>query len=155
MRKFIVLLFFVAIATTSFAQNPWKGFWKPVSSDKVFTTSLQTGLGTFDWKFRPTVTVVAQKYTFTGDDRVIDVSTLNSAGVGLSIEHFIDIDGVPYNNFGVTAALLINHDINQPVAISPCPFVGVTALQYLNAGIGYDIGAKKLFMALGVSYSFN
>lgn len=156
MKKCILFFLAMILATTmSFSQNLWKGFWKPVTSDAVFMSSLRSDIGTYDWKFRPTFNVIATKLTLTGDAKVFNVGTLNAAGVGISIQHFIDVDGVPYNNFGVNAMLMLNTDINTEVDIAPSPFIGVQALQYFNGGVGYDTGLKKIFFALGISYSFN
>lgn len=155
MKKIIVALLFMSIMITSFSQSAWKGFWKPVSSDKVFMSGLNVGVGFNEWKFRPTVSVLAQKFTLSGDDHVFTVGTLNAAGVGLSYQHFIDIDGAPYNNFGINAVLLVSTDFGEEIKVSPCPFIGLQALQFLNAGIGFDFGVKKVFFALGATYSFN
>lgn len=153
MKKFVVVLMLLSWTLAGFSQSPWKGFFKPVTNDKVFMSNLT--VGTSVWKFRPTVNVVAQKYTLTGDSKVFSVGTLSAGGIGVSYEHFIDIDGVPYNNFGINGALLINTDILAEVPVSPCPYIGVQALQFLNLGVGYDLGVKRLFFALGASYSFN
>lgn len=142
MKKILILLFFVSIEAS--AQSHWRGFWGPVPD--VIETSVDNDKfvsGVF--LFRPTVTVTAIKFTKDGTE------AFNEVGAGLSYQHFIETTGGGvYNNYGASLLVLFNTgETNISLAGT------INFLQYMNLGMGYDFGGKRIFFLTGITYSFN
>lgn len=150
MKKITILLAFLMITTIGFSQS-FKGYFRPID-DNIFVAKTGQKAITSVWLFRPVVEVTALQFTLTNP---VEVSSLSSLGTGLSYQHFIDNEGVPYNNFGVNGLILFNQD---PLGVQPAKLsfaVTVNALQYVNIGAGYSLAVKKFFLLTGITYNFN
>jgi hypothetical protein len=86
------------------------------------------------------------------DTKAWETSTFSSAGAGISIQHFVQANGIPVEDYGFTA--LVMFDVSGATQ-TVSPALTVTALQYINAGIGYNPKLKVPFLMLGINYSFN
>ena len=155
MKKLIILCLFVALAATSYSQS-FKGFFRPVDSDmfKTEVNALNAIDNPSEWKFRPTVEVTAFQLTYNRDTKKFDSSSLQSAGPGISYSHFIEVNGEPYNNFGVNGLLLFGIKPGETVETSISGAVTVSALEFINVGAGYNFTVKTMFLLTGVTIKF-
>lgn len=142
----------------------WDGFFVPVTTDKVYKGIKGEASGT--WLFRPTVAVTATTFKMNivdGKFSGFRSAFLSKAGVGLSYAHYIEVEGLPYNNFSVNGIVLLPTanalgvvvEDNSSLALA----VTVTALRYVNIGLGYDIikgvpVTQNLFLLTGVTLTF-
>jgi hypothetical protein len=153
MKKLIVLLLF-CIPIVGFSQNAFRGFFRPVPDNLI---EMRYSVGTMTvtpgaFLFRATVSVTALQIML---DKEKTVNNLTSAGTGLSYNHYINQNGLPYSDYGFNLLLLYNYEIGGTEPLSLSVAASVTAFQIVNAGIGYDPGLKKGFLLTGISYSFN
>ncbi len=149
MKKLIIFFAVLTISAGVFGQ----GFFKPVPKN-LFSGEKAIKAATGTWLFRPAVTLTAMQFSLT---KPVEVASLTSLGTGVSYAHFIDNEGVPYNNFSVNALLLFNQDlINgsvEPAKLS----LAITGsfLQFVSVGAGINFSTKKFFLLTGVVYNFN
>jgi|YelNatPaOPRAMG01_1025707.scaffolds.fasta_scaffold56367_2 hypothetical protein len=152
MKKLIFGLLFLALAITTQAQSPFKGFFKPVATNPVFTNqSAILGGGTGVWLFRPSVSLTAVAVQFGGAQPV--VQSLSSVGTGVSYGNFTQINGQPYCNYSVNAILLTSVKIDG--VTSPKFGAAITADAFnklVGAGVGF-VDNHFLFLT-SISISF-
>ena len=147
MKKIIVVFVFLFVTIISQAQ-----FFKPVPKDLFKTEKLAAIENPSVWLFRPVVELTALQFTFA---KPVEVNSLSSLGTGISYQHFIEVDGEPYNNFGVNGLVLFSQNLGgiEPARLSIA--VTVSTLQFVNIGIGYNLGLKQAFVLTGITYNFN
>lgn len=135
-------------------QSPWEGLFRPVSND-IFVRKAVGDIAPAVWLFRPTVEVSAMQLIFSDTPgKVFDVSSFQSVGMGLSYSHFIEVNGLPYNNYGFSFFALFDAIPRETISFNVSPVVAVNALEFLNFGAGYSIGTNKFFLLVGLSYNF-
>ena len=147
MKKVIIFMFLIALTVVGTAQNKWNGFFKPVENTLVSKAS-----GTNVWKPRPAVHVTAMEIGYDKATKTWNTYSFQSAGVGISYQHFIQSNGQSVTNYGFTGLMLFN---GTPGTVLISPAVTVELLQIFNFGVKYDTGMKKVSGLLGISYSFN
>lgn len=148
MKKYflIIVLFLATIVTVG--QNPWKGFWKPVTNETSVIKSRDIGYSV--WLFRPTVGLSAIQFVYDKECKCFHSEAFSATGMGVGYQHYIDLNGQPYNNFGFNALVLFN--ATDPGTISLAGTV--SALKFVSVGAGYNLGTKQVFFLTGVSYNF-
>jgi len=135
-------------------QGAWSGFFQPVKND-IFARKVTETVTPSAWLFRPTVEVSAMQLIFTDTPgKVFDVSSFQSVGMGISYSHFILVNDLPYNNYGVSLFALFDAIPRETTSFNVSPVLAVNALEYLNFGAGYSIGTNKFFLLVGLSYNF-
>jgi hypothetical protein len=153
MKKIIVIVTLVMLSIAGFSQS-FKGFWKPVDKNLLSPKLGETPSPT--WLFRPTVELSALQLTWNKTTKGFDASSLTSAGVGISYEHFIlDDNGEVYNNFGLTGLLLFDLIPTETTPAGLSLAATVNALKFINVGGGYSFGGKRFFILTGVIFNFN
>jgi len=153
MKKISMILILAVITIAGFSQEkPFKGFFGPVQKD-IFTNPIKMRGVNDVWLFRPVITITAMQFTFTNPVTVLSLSQL---GTGISYQHFIQQNDLPYNNFGLNALVLFSQDIGgvEPTKLS-LAITGNFFNGYLSVGGGYCIGDKKFFVLTGVALHFN
>ena len=144
MRKLLIAFtLFLAVLSAS-----GQGLFKPVPSD-LFKGDKAPGSSV--WLFRPVVQLTGMQFTLV---KPVQVSSLSSLGTGISYTHFIEQNGEPYANFGVNGMLLFSQDLAGVEPASMGLALTISALQYVNAGVGYMFGGD-FFILTGVSFNFN
>lgn len=144
--KKLVIVAFLLLGLTAVQAQKFDGFFKPVSKEIVASDrAIQS-----QWLFRPAVTISAMMFV-PSTEKGFEVQPLAAAGGGLSYQHFIDVKGEPYNNFGVSLLALFNTNGQAAMSVAGA----VNAWQYLNVGFGYNFTQKNIFFLTGISYSFN
>jgi hypothetical protein len=157
MKRLILFIAIILVATFSASAQRFDGFWKPVTLDKVVAND-GVKAGTSAWFFRPTATIAATVFSLGyNEDGTFDgvqASYLAKTGVGLSFAHYIDNDGEAFNNYSINGMLLLPTDGTTNAALA------VTASAFkVNAGIGYNIISgqsfkENLFFLTGVQFTF-
>jgi hypothetical protein len=158
MKKVIILLAFIAFAATAASQSPWEGFFKPFgiqSFDKrVAVKGLVKAVNPSVWMFRPAVELSAMKLSYDKDTKQWNSSSFTSVGMGIGYQHYITVDEVPYNNFGFNLLMLYNA-VPTETAEAGISLAGtVSALKFIDVGVGYDFQMKVVFGLMGIKYNF-
>lgn len=104
MKKFIIVLALVVLTVGVSAQSPFRGFLKPVTSD-LFSTGDKAVSSQF--LLRPTVNVSSNLLKWDNTLKKVVNLSFARVGMGLSYAHYIEVDGVPYNNFSINGLLLL------------------------------------------------
>lgn len=152
MKKFLVVCVFLMISLAGFSQDAWKGFWGPVN--KGLNPGEKLSLGTSTWLFRPTAAISAVSLNYNKDLKQIETAAFSKAGVGISYTHFKTLpDGTLYDNFAINGLVLLTTSTGEKVPVNLA--VTVSALQFVNMGVGYDFGVKTVFGLIGIVYKFN
>ncbi len=104
MKRLLIGLALIIVAIGVSAQSPFRGFLRPVTSE-AFTHGDRAVTSQF--LIRPTVNVSAALLKW--DNTLKKVYNLSFAriGLGLSYAHFIEVEGVPYNNYSINGMLLL------------------------------------------------
>lgn len=154
MKKVFVMFTLACISAGVFSQNAFRGFFKPMP--KSFEVTRDYRQSTSVWYFRPVVTLTAVRFDYIHEEgKPFEVSSFSNVGAGISYQHFIGVEGTPYNNYGFSAIVLFNQNPldTQEAGIA---VAGTANLwQYWNVGAGYDFSSKRVFLLTGVTYSFN
>jgi hypothetical protein len=153
MKKLLMVMFLATISLVGISQT---GFFKPVPSN-LFENKYKVSAEVVTpsvWLFRPSVAITAIQLNWNKATKGFDASALNSAGLGVGYQHYVEVNGVPYNNYGFNILLLLGADIEQkePASVS---FAGtVSLLEWVNLGVVYNITAKQVGILTGVRLKF-
>jgi hypothetical protein len=148
----LILLLTVTFAN---AQSPWSGFFKPVTTDAVY--SQLSVKGTDDatsgsvWLFRPSATLTAMAIDFS--EKPALSKSLSSVGFGLSYGKFTTIDDKAYCTWSANALLLTSIKLGEVESTALGAALTVDVFnKFIGAGVGY---LDKSFMFLTtISVSF-
>jgi hypothetical protein len=136
--------------------DPWSGFFAPVDKNLFAVRSLRESPSPSVWLFRPTVGISAMQLTPSSvEGKVFDVSSFQSVGAGMSYQHFVDYNGNPYNNYGFNFLFLFDAIPRETTTLNVSVAGTMSALEFINFGVGYNLGLKKPFILTGLIYNFN
>ena len=149
----IVLAFIIVVLNVSAQSSAFNGFFRPVKSFPKVTTDGFRELEVKNfWKVRPILALSAVQFRLQNP---VQVSSFTSMGTGLSYQHFIEVNGKPYNNVGINALFLYTSDLKEVQNMNlSFAFTG-SFWQYFNIGGGYNFTDRYVFILTAVSYSFN
>lgn len=160
MKKLIGILLLVILTITGHAQSKWDGFLKPVPPHVLmYRSSFQDKAITTEWLVRPKAYVTAVQLNWDKEKKGFNTSALSSAGLGIGLQCFKDVNGEAYNVYGFNGLILFGYDVAQPEEPATMAFaLTVSALQVINVGCLYTfIGPddKKAFgLLMGVNVKF-
>lgn len=151
MKKLILVAALLVVTLTAFSQS----LWKPVPKD-LFTAADRTFRGTSIWLPRWTAGVSASQLNYNKVTKKMEPVSFSKIGIGFSWAHYIESDGLPYNNFSVNAFLFLP-TLNTDNIISLA--VTISALQYLQIGFDFEPGKWNsdyfpVSPLLGLKYTF-
>lgn len=152
LKTILLLAILLPMGLGANAQSKWDGFFKPVTMETLQKAQGQKALpGAF--LFRPTAALVATEYRLTDDG--ISSNYLSKTGVGISYAHYIESEGEPFNNYSINGLLMFPTAGQTNLGMA----VTVSALRYINLGLGYDFVKgtpfkQNLFFLTGVQYTF-
>lgn len=156
MKKILITLFLLATFAVVSAQSPFNGFFKPV--DKNMFKGGDNGSKALEnastWKFRPTIEITALQLVWNKSANNFDAASLQSAGPGLSYAHYVEVDSLPYNNFSINGLVLFGLIPGEIVKTSVSLAATVSALEFVNLGLGYNFTIKTPFILTGVTLKF-
>jgi hypothetical protein len=150
--KTILLIFM--LSCFGIAANA-QGFFKPVTPAIFKSTekSLFASENQSAWLLRPSVQITAVQLTWNKETKSFDSSPLSSAGAGVSYQHYINVNGNPFNNWGVNLLALLGTDLSK-ITPASLGFAATVNVSIVNAGIGYNLGNKLPFILTGVVLKF-
>ena len=151
-----IILFALVLSGIGIAANAqsWQGFFKPVSINPQAKAMSERAGPTSVWLFRPTVEISAVQLVWNKTSKQFDATSLNSAGLGIGYQHFIDNEGVPYNNYGFNGLILFDIIPTETTSMSISGAVTVSVFQFVNAGVGFNFGLKTPFLLTGATVKF-
>lgn len=154
MKKLLITIAFLTITSAGFSQS----IWEPIPED-LFTaesTVDRTFRGTSIWLPRWTAGISASQLNYNKVTKKLEPVSFSKIGIGFSWAHYVESDGLPYNNFSVNAFLFLP-TLNTDNIISLA--VTVSALQYLQIGFDFEPGKWNsdyfpVSPLLGLKYTF-
>ena len=153
MKKIYLLLLFIGIMIPAISQQPVK-FFHPIPDNLFETSGDRARANQSVWLVRPTVQITAIQMSWDKERKGFDVSSLQSAGPGISYAHYISVDGQPYNNFSLNGLLLFGLDPGATTQASLSGALTISVFELLNAGVGYNFALHKPFILTGVTLRF-
>jgi hypothetical protein len=152
MKKFILLLCLVVFMTTVQAQQPRAKFFAPVPTD-LFKSGVKA-VNPSVWLLRPTATVTAIQLNWNRVTKSFDASALSSAGLGVSYAHYIEANGLPYNNFSLNALLLLGASLENPEPANMSFALTGSFINFVSLGGLYNFSNKSFGILTGVLIKF-
>jgi hypothetical protein len=156
MKKLILLLSLIAIFTCTNAQEHQVKFFSPVPKDLLTkdVNDLKTLQNASVWLFRPVATITAIQLNWNKVTKQFDASALSSAGLGVSYAHFIEANGLPYNNFSVSTLLLLGASLENTEPANVSLAVTGSFMNFISLGGLYNFQSKSFGILTGVNISF-
>jgi len=150
MKKILLLItLFACTGILGYSQ----GIFKPVPSD-LFTSGtyyVKQAKNTHVWLPRLSAGVVANQFTYNKTTGNLDMSSFTKVGLGISYAHFVPGETEPYNDYSFNGFIFLpTKEPESGLALA----LTVSALKYINAGMGYDFGPNKFFLLTGLTYTF-
>jgi len=150
MKKLLIILF-LAIGLSGIAQRPFSKFLSPVPNDLFKTVQtidrdISVDQKSSVWLLRPSFTITAVQWNWNKDSTQFDAVTFQSAGIGVGWNHYTEVNGLPFNNYGANALLLLGKDISAAVTFS--------GLGILNFGVVYNFTLKQPGLLTGIQIKF-
>ena len=156
MRKLVSVLILASLCGAGISQKAFDGFFQPMSAqrfDRMVATKALDGTPKL-WLFRPVVSITAMKLIYDKELKQVNSSSFTSIGTGIGYQHYINVDGLPYNNFGFNL-LMLYEAIPTETTKSGISLAGtVSALKFIDVGIGFDFDVKQVFGLMGIKYNF-
>lgn len=151
MKKFLVMLIFLAITSAGMSQNPAKGLFRPakdILSTKIVGGILQSP--NISWLLRLSTDVGLTQNTYDRVDKVIKTKFAQFLGFGLGLQHYTILnDGTPFNNYGVNLLFL------TPTVDGGGMGVGLFGnFSIISAGVDYNFLLKQFSVDTGVILKF-
>jgi len=157
MRRLVVLLILITISGLVHSQGSWDGFFMPMSAQKFDRMVAGRGDKSIDpklWLFRPAVSISAMKLMYDKELKQVSSASFTSLGLGLGYQHYVNVDGLPYNNFGFNFLMLYTA-VPTETTKSGISLAGtVSALKFIDIGVGFDFDVKQIFGLMGIKYNF-
>jgi len=155
MRKLIIVLFLATFSVAGYSQSKWDGFFKPVEQNLfAMESNSRDKAVTNVWLIRPAIAVTAIQLNWNKDTKQMDASALSSAGMGIGYQHFVEVNGSPYNNYGFNALLLLGGNIDGTTPASMSLAVTGSLFQFVNIGGLYNFSTKTFGILTGVTIKF-
>lgn len=134
--------------------------WKPVPKNlfqvektTIRTVTQLTTPGMWLWRFQ--AGIVATELTYDKLSKQWQSSALNAVGPGVGYRYYTtNADGTLINTFGFNFLLLLGTNMENISIASIKPALTVSAFDFLNVGVDYNIGNSKVGLLLGATVTF-
>jgi hypothetical protein len=146
-RTILIIAMLSCFGIAAHAQSIFKPVPKTLFTENK-DMSIKASLSPSVWLWRFSAGVIATQWTV--ENKQVKQEAFNKTGMGLSYAHYIDQDGLPYNNVSVNGFLFFPVDGSAKVTIAGT----VSFLKYIQVGLDYDAGLNKLGVLTGISYTF-
>lgn len=153
MKKLYLLLLILGLSLPLMAQQP-VGFFQPVPKNLFQVSGDRARANQSIWLLRPTIEITAMQLTWNKEQKNFDISSLQSAGPGISYAHYISVNDEPYNNFSVNALLLFGLKPGETIQTTISTAVTLSAFEFVNLGVGRNFTTNKNFILTGVTLKF-
>ena len=147
MKKALMVITLAMITIAGFSQ----GFFKPVDKNLF---NKDRAIKSDVWLIRPAISITAVQLNWNKVTKSFDASALNQVGLGAGYQHFIEVNGVPFNNFGFNALLLLGADIGETQPATMSVALTGSLFNYVNLGALYSITNKTFGLLTGVTLKF-
>lgn len=154
----LMILLLIGFGLTASAQGPFDGFFKPMDKTSFEKATLQKGLvkevNPFIWKFRPSAELTAVQVMYDKETKTWNSSSFHSAGIGLGLQHYVESNGEPVNNYGFNALLMLDATPTEDKGAGFGLAATMNIPNFVNFGGGYNFTFKKPYILLGAVYNF-
>jgi hypothetical protein len=151
----LIILLLFAFGLSASAQGPWDGFFKPMTKGTFYTKTKSLTAGEEKlWVFRPAVEGSAMKITYDKDLKQWNTASFTMIGMGVGYQHYIANGDDIYNNFGFNLLMLYTAVPTEETKSGISLAGTVSALKFLDFGVGYDFDLKAPFGLMGIKYNF-
>ncbi len=155
----ILAVIMSGIGITAHAQDG-VSIWKPVpknlfqvKSTIIKTTAQLATPGMWLWRFQ--AAIVATELTYDKLSKQWQSSALDAVGPGVGYRYYTtNADGTLINTFGFNFLLLLGTNMENISIASIKPALTVSAFDFLNVGVDYNIGNSKIGLLLGATVTF-
>ena len=147
MKKALMVITLAMITIAGFSQ----GFFKPVDKNLF---NKDRAIKSDVWLIRPAISITAVQLNWNKTTKSFDASALNQVGLGAGYQHFIEVNGVLFNNFGFNALLLLGADIGETQPATMSVALTGSLFNYVNLGALYSITNKTFGLLTGVTLKF-
>ena len=145
MRRLLLILILGAFCTAGFSQ-----LLKPVPKSYFSTKALGDNSA---WIPRLNVGLNAMSYGKNPETKLLEVTPLNAIAFGLSMLHYKQAEGVPFNDFGLNLVYLQLVDkAGSGVGLYGTYNTGQIGL--LNVGGHWDFAVNQFFFDVGVTWHY-
>jgi hypothetical protein len=152
MKKLILIMFLVAVGTTTFGQGVWSQFGKRTKGSPVALFK-EEGDKTLKWFIQPTAQLTAMNLNYDSETKLLEATPFSAAGIGVGIQNYVEHNGVLVNNVGFNVLIMVNG--SSAVDKAGFGLAGtVNALGFVNVGGGRDFTNKVWLMLIGGSWNF-
>jgi hypothetical protein len=115
MRRLIVLILFLCISPVIFSQ----GIFRPVSKNLFISDRADISVDDntridHRWLWRFDATVAFTELIWIKSENQFMSQTFSSVGPAVGYQHYISTETGPFNNYGVSAAVLLGQSIYNP-----------------------------------------
>ena len=150
MKKLLIILF-LAIGLSGMAQKPLKAFLSPVPNDlfktaQIIDRDISVDQSSSVWLLRPSFTITAVQWNWDKTAKQFNAVAFQSAGIGIGWNHYTEVNGLPFNNYGANALLLFGTDISAGITFS--------GLGIFNFGVVYNFNLKQPGLLTGIQIKF-
>ena len=155
MKKLFLLTLTLFFTIGLFAQGPFTGFFKPSSELKSVITFKAEGDTDWGFHFRPAAEMNCIQFNYNKEEGLFNASTFNGAGLGLSLQHYVEkANGDLVNNYGFSALIMLDASQNTNGGLGAALTANI--LQFVNGGVGYMFTGdnKHLFIVTGCLWTF-
>jgi hypothetical protein len=147
MKKLIVLTVMLCLSGMLMAQGKFDNFFGKVPAFGKEGEKALTG----QWLPRPAFTATALQLPLGPGESARLVSCVG-AGIGYAL--FENKDGESYQVIGFTLSVFVGPSEDKSFT-EITPALGITGWEYINLGVGYNLGIQKPVLLLNLTYSFN
>lgn len=142
MRKVFISLFFVALTVTGFSQ----GLFHKVESFPVKGNTKEVTLNQkWEWRFDGTISL--SEVLYNKDTKAFETNLVVGIGPAIGYQHYVPTsaaDPTPFNNYGVSAALLLGDKMKIALQMN--------LMQYFRFGLTYTPKASTGIFPIGAFF---
>lgn len=158
-RKFLLLLIGMTLAITVSAQDIFKPLPKNFLKDNAKALKADGAYSAWAWRFDASVALAELNYN--KETKQLVSSAVSAVGPAIGYQHFVPTsatDPTPFNNYGISAALLFGTNIYEPDLAKFKVAVVANVMQYLKFGVtitpkpGENYSPIGLFFGGGITF---
>ena len=159
--KFLLFLFtgMILIGVSLNAQDIFKPMPKSLFAEQAKAKGVEGAYSAWAWRFDASVAIAELNYN--KETKQLVSNALSAVGPAIGIQHYVPTsatDPTPFNNYGVSAALLFGTNIYEPDLAKFKVAVVANIMQYLKFGVtitpkpGENYSPIGLFFGGGVTF---
>jgi hypothetical protein len=164
MKKLLLSLAFIVVTTVGYSQlfKPVPDFMSPKEKSDLMTKGHSVKdyeQPSWRWRFDASISIVELNYN-TSTKKLLS-NTFSAVGPAVGYQHYVptsSTDPTPFNNYGVSAAILFGESVYEPDLASVKIAIVANVMQYLKFGLtitpkpAEDISVIGLFFGGGITF---